>query len=123
MEKRLYFVVGDVLACTSLGAAAGWLTYAVLPQNWWFGVAMVLGMFLGMVVGALGGFLFSPFFGAMEIALPTALAGMMAGMAGGMQAVMSGTGGAEALQSGAGIGILCLAFTYLLQSQLQGEVD
>ena len=111
-----------MLACTSLGAAAGWLTYAVLPQNWWFGVAMVLGMFLGMVVGALGGFLFSPFFGAMEIALPTALAGMMAGMAGGMQAVMPEMEVGEALRMGAGIGILCLAFTYLLQSRLNGEV-
>ncbi|MDP6406099.1 MAG: hypothetical protein QF797_12910 [Alphaproteobacteria bacterium] len=122
MEKRLYFVVGDMLACGSLGAAAGWLAFAAMPQNWWFPVTMVLGMFLGMVVGSLGGFLFSPFFGAMEIALPTALAGMLAGMAGGMQAVMPEMDAGEALRMGAGIGILCLAFTYLLQSRLNGEV-
>lgn len=129
MERRAYFIFGDLLACIATGAAAGWLAQAAIPAGWTatigtvpgMAAAMLLGMTLGMLAGVLGGILFSPFFGAMEISLPAGLAGMVAGAVVGMLQAMAGIGAATALWTGAAVGLLCLGYTYLLQARLQGE--
>jgi len=88
MERRIYFIVGDVLVCLVAGAGAGWLVQYVVPGHWYPLIGMVIGMALGMFVGMLAGFLFGPFFGAFEVMLPASLSGMLAGMIVGMAYTM-----------------------------------
>ena len=124
MERRGYFVFGDVLASAAAGAAAGWLSWLAIPAGWtapvWVAIGLILGMILGMVTGMVFGILFMPFFGAMEIVVPAMLSGLLAGMATGMLQPMTGIGAAEALLVGAVIGLACLTYTYALQAQIGG---
>jgi len=124
MVWRVYFIIGDLLACTLTGAVAAWLAQAVVPADWFMALGMLIGMMLGMLAGVIGGFLFTPLFGAMEVMLPTSLSGMVAGMGAGMAQTMSIDGiiWSEALLGGALAGLVCLAYTYLLQAKLHGEV-
>ena len=123
MERRVYFILGDLLSCIVAGAAGGWLILLVMPGDWFVLLGMVIGMALGMVAGMLVGALFSPLFGAMESMLPAALSGMAGGMVVGMMQATAGIGAADAAWSGAAVGILSLAFTYRLQARLHGEVE
>lgn len=123
MERRLYFIVGDLLACTLTGAAAGWFAVTVIPADWVMLAGMLAGMVMGMATGLVGGILFSPFFGAMEVMLPASLSGMVAGLAVGMAHTFIGVNAVAALGAGALAGFGCLAFTYFLQARLQGPVQ
>jgi hypothetical protein len=120
MERRPYFVFGDIAACAVTGAAAGWLSHVAVPHGWFPLFAMVAGMVPGILVGVVGGALFSPLFGALEVALPTGLAGMAAGGLVAMLPDLVG-GPATALWAGALVGLICLSLVYLLQSRLHGE--
>jgi len=117
MERRPYFVIGDIAAALFAGAAGGWMGHA-LPGSWPMLPAMFSGMILGMLAGNLVGLLFAPFFGAMEVMVPAALSGMAAGMILTMVEVGSG----EVALFGASIGLGCLIATYSLQAWLHGEV-
>ena len=121
MERRLYFVFGDLLASVVTGGAAGWITYVVIPGGWHSLIAMMLAMVLGMLVGTVGGLLFAPLFGDLEVALPVGLGGMVAGSATSMLRGMVEFGPAMALWVGALAGLACLAYTYVLQARLHGE--
>lgn len=123
MERRVYFLFGDLLACTVTGAAAAWLAQLAVPAGWIFPAGMALGMAIGMFAGALGGILFTPLFGSMEIAMPATLAGMAAGMVGGMLPTVAPGDAGTALWVGAAAGLVCLAYTYVLQARLHGEVE
>ena len=46
MERRPYFIFGDLLACAVTGAAAGWIAHAVIPGGWHPLIGMMLGMLL-----------------------------------------------------------------------------
>lgn len=122
MERRGYFIFGDVLACAAAGAAAGWLSWLAVPAGWtgplWVTIGLILGMILGMVAGMIFGILFMPLFGALEIVVPAILSGLLAGMAAGMLQPMARIGAAEALSGGAVIGLACLAYTYALQARI-----
>jgi len=121
LERRPYFIFGDLLACTVTGAAAGWLIYAIIPVGWHLLIGMALGMVLGMLVGTVGGLLFAPLFGDLEVTLPVGLAGMMAGSATSMLRGSLEFGSGTALWVGALAGLACLAYCYFLQSRLHGE--
>lgn len=121
MERRPYFIFGDILACIATGAAAGWIVHAALPADWFAPVGMVLGMALGMLIGLAGGFLFGPLFGDLETTLPAGLSGMVAGSLAGMLQGMVEFGSATALLGGALAGLACLAYTYAWQARLRGE--
>ncbi len=122
LEHRAYFIFGDVLACAVTGAAAGWLAHAAIPGDWHPLIAMAAGMLLGFLVGAIGGVVFTPLFGALEISLPAGLAGMMAGSVVGMLQAAAEIGPETALWSGALTGLACLAYSYILQARMHGEV-
>lgn len=122
MAWKIYFILGDILACASVGAASGWLASAIVSQHWWVALAMVVGMIAGVLPGAIGAMLFSPVFGSFEIMLPTSLSGMVAGMTLGMIDAHVGIGGPEAVWGGALVGLACLAATYVMQLSLRGEV-
>lgn len=121
VERRLYFIFGDMLACAATGAAAAWIVYAAVPMDWQAFWGMIVGMALGMLAGAIGGAIFMPLFGAFEVSLPTGLAGMLAGGIVGMPGARLSP--ETAILTGAGIGLLCLAYVYLLQAMLTREAD
>ncbi len=123
LERRIYFVVGDLLACIFAGAAGGWLAHGAVPGDLSSLFGMFIGMFLGMIGGMITGLVLSPFFGAMEIMLPAAQAGMVGGMIVAMQHTMGGIDPEDAVRSGAAAGVACLAFTYFLQTRLYGEAS
>jgi hypothetical protein len=121
MERRVYFIFGDLLACVVAGALSGWLTQLAVPGDWYVLAGMFVGMAMGMAVGMLTGILLSPFFGAFEVMLPASLSGMLAGMIVGMVYTMGDNSPADATISGAQLGLVCLVFTYVMQAKLQGE--
>jgi len=123
MERRLYFILGDLASAAACGAAGSWLAWAVVPADWLVPIGMGVGMVIGMAAGMIGGFLFAPFFGALEIMLPASLAGMMGGMAVGMMKTMGVIGVEQALIVGAVAGFLVIVFTYLMQSRLRGAAE
>jgi hypothetical protein len=61
MEHRIYFIIGDVLACVSAGAIGGWLAHSAVAGDLSMLFALFIGMFLGMVGGMLIDFLLVPF--------------------------------------------------------------
>jgi len=123
MERRVYFIFGDVLACLLAGAVSGWLVQFALSGDWYPLVGMIFGMAMGMLVGMLTGILLSPFFGDFEVMLPASFSGMLAGMIVGMVYTLGENSPDDAALSGAGLGLVCLAFTYFLQGKLFGEVS
>ena len=50
MERRPYFVFGDLLSCTVTGAAVAMVVTRVVGPAWNPWLAMALGMVLGMIV-------------------------------------------------------------------------
>ncbi len=121
MAWRLYFILGDILACVTVGAASGCLTSAIVSNDWFTLAAMSVGMIVGMLVGLFGAMPFTPLFGSFEIMLPTSLSGMVAGMAIGMIDTVVGIDWMEAALAGAFLGFICLVGTYALNARLRGE--
>lgn len=124
---RIYFIVGDLAACTVTGAGAALAVQSVIPGDWPVALGMVAGMGLGLLAGVIGALVFTPLFGALEVMLPASLSAMVAGTASGMaQTVARGSGGigwSEAALGGALAGLACFAFTALLQAMKRGEVE
>ena len=122
MERRFYFVFGDLLACILAGSATGWLVQFLIPGDWFGLIAMAVGMGLGMAIGMLGGLGLAPFFGDLEVMLPASCSGMLAGMIVAMGVTMAPALATHAVGIGALAGLFCFAYTYILQARLSGEV-
>jgi len=121
MEKRPYFVLGDMLANLSVGILTALLC------GWLFSVgnnmflAMVIGMPIGMVLAmVLGALVFFRYFGAMEVMIPTSFTGMIAGMVVSMWATMATLPLSSAVLLGALSAALSLTITYRLQEKISG---
>ena len=121
MERRLYFVVGDLLAAASVGAVAGLAACGAVAVDSNMLLAMLVGMVVGMAVSVPVSFLFMPFFGAMEVMVPVMLAGMLSGMWIGMAEAMQDLGGASAAGWGMLIGLLALAASSIADATLRGR--
>jgi len=119
MERRLYFVIGDLLAASSAGAVAGLAAAGAVGEGWNMLVAMLLGMGVGMAVALPTAFVFMPFFGAMEVMLPVMLAGMLSGMWVGMAEAMTGLSGAAAAGWGLLVGLLALGLSQIANATLR----
>ena len=113
METRPYFVLGDVLANSVVGALVGVASAALFGPGWNMIIAMFVGMVLGMVISlpALLGFVV--FFGAMEVMLPAMTTGMVAGMVVSMSATMGPLSFASAAVLGVKSGLGVLVAIYL----------
>ena len=113
METRPYFVLGDVLANSVVGALVGLASAAVFGPGWNMIIAMLAGMALGMVISlpALLGFVV--LFGAMEVMVPAMTTGMVAGMVVSMSATMGDLTLAQAALLGAKSGLGVLVAIYL----------
>lgn len=116
MEKRVYFVLGDLMSCVLSGALAGWWAMQVSV----FGMmgSMAAGMLVGMGAGMLVGMLLSPLFGAMEVLVPVMLTGMVSGMIIGMVHPMAPLSPQQAVACGGLGGVLCMAAVYGLNARM-----
>lgn len=115
MEKRPYFVLGDLFVNAIAGSVAALSAHALVPSSWHSLAAMPLGMCAGALSASVAGFLFMPFLGALEVMLPVMLTGMVAGMAGSMF-------GAPVL-TGASIGLAVVAWVYFLTAMAERSRD
>jgi hypothetical protein len=122
-ERRLYFIVGDVLAASVIGGVAGALAAAMVSPAWNMWLAMFAGMILGMAVSTPLSFCFMPFFGAMEIMIPAMASGMFAGMWVAMAAAMRPVSPGLGLRGGMLIGIGVVIATYFINAWLRVRGD
>ena len=122
MEKRLYFIVGDVLSNVVIGALAAVSIAGLIGPAWNMLLGMIVGMIVGMAESLLAPLTLCPFFGAMEVMLPTMVTGMVAGMVLGMRAVMQPVYFSQAAGLGALVGIGTLLLVLVVNAKLQGEV-
>jgi hypothetical protein len=117
MEKRPYFIIGDLFANALVATAAVAVTASLIGGAW----GMIPGMLAGMVVGMLVAlpvsliFLF-PLLGVMEVMAPCMLSGMLGGMWGGMWPLA----GESVLRWGIGTGIGVMVIIYALNAMLTG---
>ena len=122
MESRPYFLLGDIFSNGVLGALAGTSCAALVGESWKMLPAMLVGMLLGMALAAPLQFVCGIFFGAFEVMLPMMLTGMMTGMVIAMVAATRELPWDRGALWGAGLGVAVLAFTYLANAFLEGEV-
>ena len=119
MERRVYFVLGDLLCNAAAGAVAGGIVALVAGGGW----LPPLGMVAGMAAGGLAAMLLAPvaglLFGVLEVMLPMMVSGMAAGMLAGMAASSGTLQTGAAAARGAAVGILVLAATYVMNASLQ----
>jgi len=116
MEKRFYFVLGDVVSNGSIGALAGALLSLIFGPDWNMFIAMITGMVLGMIISLPFAFLFGALFGAMEIMLPVMTTGMAAGMVVSMGATMKPMSLADGAYHGLASGVSVFVITYVLNA-------
>jgi hypothetical protein len=121
MERRLYFLAGDMLSNAVMGAFAAWLAAALVDPTWSMPAGMFAGMLAGMGVGLLLMPVFVGLFGAMEVMLPVMLTAMLAGMVFGMAGAMLAPVLPMLLLGGGAIGILVLLLTYAVDAVLHGR--
>ena len=123
MERRIYFLAGDVLSNAVMGAAAAWLAAAIVDSSWSMAAGMFAGMLAGMGLGLLLIPVFVGLFGAMEVMLPVMLTAMLSGMVFGMADAMRAPAVPVWLLGGGAIGILVLLLTYAVDAALHGKAS
>lgn len=117
MEKRLYFVTGDILSNVVVGIVSVGVTTLLIGGSMGMWPGMLAGMVVGMVLAmGLSMGVLAPRLGIMEIMMPC----MMTGMFGGMWGSMYDLTMAETLRWGAYTGLTVLAIMYGLNSAISG---
>ena len=119
MERRLYFLLGDLISNTGVGALVGVVIAFVVGEAWPASFAMVAGMMLGDLVALPAAVGLSALFGAMEVMLPVMVSGMLSGLVVGMRAANSPLSTSTAVTWGAALGLLTLLATYGLNAYIQ----
>ncbi len=117
MEKRPYFIIGDLLANALVATVAVAVTASLIGGGW----GMIPGMLAGMVVGMLVALplsliLLFPLLGVMEVMAPCMLSGMLGGMWGGMWPLA----GESVLRWGICTGIGVMVVIYILNAIITG---
>lgn len=121
MERRIYFVLGDLTANLFAGAAAAVAVRAVVGGSWNVLLAMIVGVLIASVVGLVVSFAFIPFFGAFEVMLPAMLGGMVVGMSVPMVQTWRLIELDDAAGIGAIVGVVALAGTYIFNAYLHDK--
>ena len=121
MERRLYFLFGDIVSNTGVGALVGFVVVMSVREGWPPLLAMVSGMLLGDVVALPAMVLLSILFGAMEVMLPVMLTGMVTGMLVAMLMAMRGLSAGAAVAIGMLVGLLTLGATYIVNARVQRQ--
>ncbi len=123
IETRPYFVVGDLIANSALGALVGVCCALVIPETWPSLAAMLAGMFLGMLIATPVQLASSLLLGAFETMLPMMLSGMSSGMLVAMVASQGLVPWRDGLATGALAGLAVVVFTYLMNALLTREAN
>ena len=121
MEKRVYFLFGDVLSNSVVGILVGLAAASLIGTGWPMFIGMLVGMLIGMLVSFLGPIVFCPWFGAHEVMLPTMLTGMLSGMVFGMWAAMQPLSTGTVVGIGALIGLGVAIAAWISSARLHGE--
>ncbi len=117
MEKRLFFIVGDLLSNILVATVATGITTLLIGGALGMLPGMIIGMVVGMVIATgLGMGLLARRLGIMEVVMPCCMSGMLGGMWGGMWSL----GIVETLQWGITTGTGVIAAVYLLNLLLTG---
>ena len=120
MDKRFYFVFGDLLSNVLVGAIVAWVSWLIVSPDWNMFVAMWAMMFVGMAISLPLFIPASMLFGAMEIMLPTMFTGMLSGMVVGMWIPMSPLSALQAVAIGAAVGVLGIVIIWVMNARLRG---
>ena len=121
MERRLYFLFGDIVSNTGVGALVGFVVVMSVREGWPPLLAMVSGMLLGDVVALPAMVLLSILFGAMEVMLPVMLTGMVTGMLVAMLMAARGLSIGAGVAVGVLVGLVALGATYILDAWVQRQ--
>ena len=120
MDRRLYFVLGDLFANVLVATAAAGFCAWLIGGSWGMLPGMLAGMLIGMVVALLISLpLLAPLLGVMEVLTPCMLSGMFGGMWGGMWP-LRGTG---ILSWGIGTGLVVIIAMYALNAAKSGPQE
>ena len=84
MERRPYFLFGDLVSNVGVGALVGLTVASFVGETWSPVLGMVVGMLVGGALALPAALVLSVPFGAMEVMLPVMTTGMVSGMAVGM---------------------------------------
>ena len=118
MEKRLYFIIGDLVANALVATVAVALTAWLIGGAWGMLPGMLVGMVLGMAIALpLTLALLFPILGVMEVMAPCMLSGMVGGMWGGMWPLA----GVAIYQWGIGTGIAVVVIIYAVNAAMSGR--
>lgn len=117
MEKRLYFIIGDLAAnafvATITTAATAWL----IGGSWGMIPGMLIGMLIGMIIALpVSLAMLAPLLGVMEVISPCMVSGMLGGMWGGMMPLS----GDAILRWGIGTGIAVVIVIYIVNALVTG---
>ena len=125
VERRPYFVIGDLVSNALAGAVVAVLVTRVesLISGWPVLAGMLIGMVMGQLVAMLLSMVASTFLGAHEVMLPMMTTGMVVGMLAGMSAVEGGLPPEAAAARGALVGLAVLVGTYVLNSYVRSKGD
>ena len=121
MERRLYFLLGDLVSNAGVGALVGLAVASLVGDTWPPVLGMVAGMFAGGVVALPAAVALSVPFGAMELMLPVMLTGMTSGMLLGMLGAMDTMSSGTAAERGAVVGLVVLLTTYGLNAYVRAR--
>ncbi len=119
MEKRPFFVLGDLFANILVATLAAAATTKLLGGSLGMLPGMLLGMALGMVIAIIIAMLLVPILGIMETMMSCMLSGMLAGMCGGMW----GFDAEDILRWGIGTGVTMMLLVYALNFIVSGPQD
>ena len=119
---RPYFLIGDLLTTGLTGGLTGLVCIAATGVGWPMPLAMLWGMVLGMTLSMPIATAMGIWFGAFELMLPSMLGGMIGGMVVAMREAAGGMSWTDALLVGALWSWAALAFTYVANFALRGEV-
>ena len=120
MDKRLFYVVGDLVANVIIGVIVALAAWAIVDPAWNMWLAMVAMMALGMALGIVLFFPFSIKLGAHETMIPAMYTGMWAGMFVGMTGAMMPLTMRHAAELGAMVGAAEIVFIWIVNTLLRG---
>lgn len=120
MDKRLFYVVGDLVANVIIGVIVALTAWAIVGPTWNMWLSMGSMMALGMVLGLVLFFPFSIKLGAHETMIPAMYTGMWAGMFVGMIASMMPLTLRHAAELGAMVGAAEIIFIWIVNTLLRG---
>ena len=120
MDKRFYFILGDLLVNSLTGALVGLVCNLLIDTGWNMWIAMFVAMAIGMGMALVLFFPAGMLFGAMEVMVPQMQSGMWAGMVVGMWAAMHPLDNIAALEVGALCGLAVIIIIWALNSLMRG---